>query len=87
MYRLGVAGATKSKTPDPISELWPAQNRIRGANCPLAERIIANAYPIAIQPGQYVQGLVNQKNPYLQLSDIESVEGLSPEFISAKASP
>lgn len=29
-----------------------------------------------------MQGLVNQKNPYLQLSDIESVEGLSPEFIS-----
>ncbi len=25
---------------------------------------------------------MNQKNPYLQLSDIESVEGLSPEFIS-----
>ena len=31
---------------------------------------------------------MNQKNPYLQLSDIESVEGLSPEFISGlKASP
>lgn len=83
MYRLGVAGATKVK-PLILSQNFGRLRIESGANCPLAERIIANAYPIAIQPGQYVQGLVNQKNPYLQLSDIESVEGLSPEFISRR---